>query len=186
MTSADRPVALLTGTNRGSGRSIAGELRERGYRIFSLNRTLANEDWLHEERCDLADPQQIRDSVARVLAATGRLDVCVSNAVDRVLDPIADIRQADWDRSLAVNLSANFHLTQAVLPALRSGHGLIVFMGSHAATRYFEGGATYSAGGGAQGGGGGGGPGGETNKPRGGGGGVKQQNKTPPKTKRGE
>nr|AKA87339.1 short-chain dehydrogenase [Streptomyces antibioticus] len=145
MASADHPVALLTGTNRGSGRSIARELHARGYRIFSLNRTLTGEEWLHEERCDLADPEQIRGGVARVLATAGRLNVCVSNAVDRVLDPIADMRWEDWDRSLAVNLSANFHLTQAVLPALRSGDGLIVFMGSHAATRYFEGGAAYSA-----------------------------------------
>ncbi|MEU0277538.1 MULTISPECIES: SDR family oxidoreductase [unclassified Streptomyces] len=145
MGSTDRPVALLTGTNRGTGRSLARELHERGYRLFSLNRTPTGEDWLHEQRCDLADPEQIRDCVARVLAATDRLDVCVSNAVDRLLEPIADIRQVDWDRSLAVNLSANLHLTQAVLPALRSGNGLIVFMGSHAGTRYFEGGATYSA-----------------------------------------
>lgn len=145
MSSADRPVALLTGTNRGTGRSIAEELHRRGYRIRSLNRTPAGEDWLGEQRCDLADPEQIGACTRRAIEAAGRLDVCVSNAVDRVLEPIACLSRADWDRSLAVNLSANLHLTQAVLPALRAGNGLIVFMGSHAGTRYFEGGAAYSA-----------------------------------------
>ncbi|MEU9489522.1 SDR family NAD(P)-dependent oxidoreductase [Streptomyces decoyicus] len=145
MSSTSQPVALLTGTNRGTGRSLAQELHQRGYRIVSLNRTVTGEKWLNEQHCDLADPQQIRDGVARALAPTDRLDVCISNAVDRVLDPIADLRPADWDRSLAVNLTAQLHLTQAVLPALRDTNGLIIFMGSHAGTRYFEGGAAYSA-----------------------------------------
>lgn len=145
MSSDDGRVALITGTNRGSGRAIAEELRERGFRVYSLNRSLAGADWLGERRCDVSRPAEIRRAVADVLAEAGRLDVCVSNAVDRVLDPIADLREADWERLVAINLSAGFHLLQAVLPALRARRGVFVAMGSHAGTRYFEGGAAYSA-----------------------------------------
>lgn len=145
MSSNDARVALVTGTNRGSGRAIAEELRDRGFRLYSLNRSLAGHGWLGEHRCDLADPAQIRESVSRVLTDAGRLDVCVSNAVDRTFDPIAELSEADWDRLVSINLSACFHLVKAVLPALRAGHGVFVAMGSHAGTRYFEGGAAYSA-----------------------------------------
>jgi NAD(P)-dependent dehydrogenase (short-subunit alcohol dehydrogenase family) len=145
MSSDDARVALVTGTNRGSGRAIADELLDRGYRLYSLNRSLAGDGPLGEHRCDLSDPGQIRDAVGRVLADAGRLDVCVSNAVDRVLDPIASLGETDWDRLVSVNLSACFHLIKAVLPALRAARGVFVAMGSHAATRYFEGGAAYSA-----------------------------------------
>ncbi|MFI6507230.1 SDR family oxidoreductase [Streptosporangium sp. NPDC050855] len=145
MSSPEARVALVTGTNRGSGLAIAEDLRDRGYRVFSLNRSPAGRDGSGEHRCDLADPAQIRSAVGRVLQEAGRLDVCVSNAVDRVLDPIADLDEADWDRLVAVNLSAGFHLLKAVLPALRASRGLFVAMGSHAATRFFEGGAAYSA-----------------------------------------
>ncbi|MGC5010877.1 SDR family oxidoreductase [Streptosporangium sp. DT93] len=145
MSSPDARVALITGTNRGSGRAIAEEMRERGYRVFSLNRTPSGEDLPGEYRCDLADPAQIREATGRVLEEAGRLDVCVSNAVDRVLDPIAELDEADWDRLVSINLSAGFHLLKAVLPALRASGGVFVAMGSHAATRYFEGGAAYSA-----------------------------------------
>lgn len=145
MSSNDARVALITGTNRGSGKAIAEELRDRGYRVFSLNRSLAGEDWLGEYRCDLADPAQIGKAVGQVLDDAGRLDVCVSNAVDRVFDPIADLSEADWERLVSINLSACFHLVKAVLPALRAARGSFVAMGSHAGTRYFEGGAAYSA-----------------------------------------
>lgn len=144
MGSPEGRVALVTGTNRGSGRGIAAELHRRGYRVHSLNRTLADEEWLHEQPCDLADPAQIRAAVGRVVAAAGRLDVCVSNAVNRVLAPIEEMDEALWDRQLAVNLSANFHLVRAALPAVRDSRGIFVFMGSHAGSRFFEGGVGYS------------------------------------------
>jgi NAD(P)-dependent dehydrogenase (short-subunit alcohol dehydrogenase family) len=140
-----RPVALVTGTNRGSGRAIAEHLHAGGYRVRSLNRTVVGAGWLGERECDLADPTAIAAAVADVLAETGRLDVCVANAVERVLDPIAVMSTADWDRQVAVNLSSVFHLSRATLCALRASRGILVVMGSHAGTRYFEGGAAYSA-----------------------------------------
>ncbi|WP_436500951.1 SDR family NAD(P)-dependent oxidoreductase [Actinokineospora sp. HUAS TT18] len=144
MSSSDR-VALVTGTNRGSGLAIAEDLCDRGYRVYSLNRTLLGKGWLGEIQCDLADPAAIRAAVSQVIGQAGHLDACVSNSVDRVLDPLADLREADWDRLLAVNLSATYHLIRATLAALRERQGIFVAMGSHAATRFFEGGAAYSA-----------------------------------------
>lgn len=146
MSSADAPVAVVTGCNRGIGRSIAEELRARGHRLFGLNRTLLKEDWLTEVPCDLSVPEEVPRAVDRVLEETGgRVDLCVSNAVDRVLEPIATMPAGGWERMLAVNLTAGLHLTQALLPAIRACRGLFVFLGSHAGTRYFEGGAAYSA-----------------------------------------
>ncbi|MFE2886906.1 SDR family oxidoreductase [Streptomyces graminifolii] len=145
MNSADAPVAVVTGANRGSGRSIAAELKARGYRVFGLNRTALGEGWLNEFSCDLADADQIRHAVERVLAEAGRVDVCVFNAVDRALEPISSMDADDWERTLAVNLSSHFHLTRLLLPAVRASRGQFVFMGSHAGTHYFEGGAAYSA-----------------------------------------
>lgn len=145
MSSSDDRVALITGTNRGSGRAIAKELHGRGFRIFSLNRSLAKEEWLGELQCDLADPGQIRTAVGQILQDAGRLDACVSNAVDRVFDPIAELSETDWERLLSINLSASFYLVKAALPALRASRGIFVALGSHAGTRYFEGGAAYSA-----------------------------------------
>ncbi|MET8563566.1 SDR family NAD(P)-dependent oxidoreductase [Streptomyces flaveolus] len=142
---AERPVALVTGTNRGTGRAIAASLHRRGYRVRSLNRTLSGEDWLGERRCDLADPEQLAECAAEVVSEAGRLDVCVSNAVDRVFLPLEHLPAKDWDRVVAINLTSVFHLIRHTLPALRRSGGLFVAMGSHAGSRFFEGGAAYSA-----------------------------------------
>jgi NAD(P)-dependent dehydrogenase (short-subunit alcohol dehydrogenase family) len=145
MSSDAAPVALLTGSNRGSGYAIAASLHRRGYRLVSLNRTLAGEDWLGEQRCDLADPADLPRRVDAVLARAGRIDAVVANAVDRVLEPIDRLSPADWDRLVAINLSSVFHLLKATLEPLRRSRGIFVAMGSNAAHQYFEGGVAYSA-----------------------------------------
>ncbi|OLR92240.1 SDR family NAD(P)-dependent oxidoreductase [Actinokineospora bangkokensis] len=139
------PVALVTGSNRGSGLAIARGLLAAGYRVRSLNRTPLGDPDLGELPCDLADAGAVVAATGRVVEEEGGLDLCVANAVDRVFTPVAQMSAADWDRQVAVNLSSVFHLARTALPALRARRGLFVVMGSHAATHYFEGGAAYSA-----------------------------------------
>ncbi len=143
--SGPHPAALVTGANRGTGLEVARELHRRGYRVVALNRTLLKEPWLHEIECDLAAPGTVRDAVRDAVSYAGRLDACVSSAAVRHLAPVENLPLADWNRSVAVNLTSVFALVQAALPALRAGAGIVVVVGSHAGTRYFEGGAAYSA-----------------------------------------
>jgi 3-oxoacyl-[acyl-carrier protein] reductase len=145
MASREPRVALVTGTNRGTGHAIAEELTRRGYALASLNRTLRGERWLRERRCDLADPAQITAAVDDVLGEHGRIDAVVANATERPLAGLAELSPAAWDRGIAVNLTAVFHLVRTTLPALRAAGGVFVAMGSHAGSRFFEGGAAYSA-----------------------------------------
>ncbi|MGW0615397.1 SDR family NAD(P)-dependent oxidoreductase [Streptomyces sp. NPDC002788] len=148
MRSADptgAPVALISGTNRGTGLAIAQELHRRGYRVAGLNRTLLGEDWMYEVACDLGEAATVDTAVNQVLAHFGRLDVCVTNAVDRTFASIAEMDPVDWDRAVAVNLTSVFRIVRASLPAVRAARGSYVIIGSHAGTRFFEGGASYSA-----------------------------------------
>lgn len=145
MPSTEPPVALITGTNRGSGRSMGQEFQRRGHRVYALNRTLAKDGQLNEIQCDLSSSGQIYASVDRILAETGRIDLCVSNAVCRVIRPITEFDEQTWEHQVAVNFSACFHLIRATLPAIRATRGTYVIMGSHAGNHFFEGGAAYSA-----------------------------------------
>ncbi len=85
--------------------------------------------------------------VAAAVAKHGRVDILVNsvgtNLKQRaltVLDP------ADWDMMLAVNLSAAFNLTRAVLPQMRAqGQGLIIHYSSGAVQRPDVSGVAYQA-----------------------------------------
>ncbi|WP_242905069.1 SDR family oxidoreductase [Actinomadura terrae] len=137
------PTALVTGTNRGTGRGIAEALRDSGWNVLSLNRTLTGESWLGEIECDLADPGDIDRALAEVGERVDRLDACVLNAAVRRLHPVASLPLPELRESVAVNLMAPFHIAQSALPLVRAAGGLYVFVGSHAGTRFFEGGAAY-------------------------------------------
>lgn len=144
MTSTD-PTVLITGTNRGTGRAIAEVMHTAGWRIVSLNRTLSGEPWLGEITCDLSLPDQITAAMAEAAATVERIDACVLNAAVRKLGPLASLPAEDMNNSIAINLLAPFLLTQATLPLLRSSRGIYVFIGSHAGSRFFEGGTAYCA-----------------------------------------
>jgi NAD(P)-dependent dehydrogenase (short-subunit alcohol dehydrogenase family) len=75
---------------------------------------------------DLADPAHCREVVATAVREFGRVDVLVSNAaVQWTHDSILDISDEEWDRTMAVNLSAFFHLTKAAVPHMAPGSSII-------------------------------------------------------------
>jgi NAD(P)-dependent dehydrogenase (short-subunit alcohol dehydrogenase family) len=75
---------------------------------------------------DLADPAHCREVVATAVRELGRVDVLVSNAaVQWTHDSILDISDDEWDRTMAVNLSAFFHLVKAAVPHMAPGSSII-------------------------------------------------------------
>jgi NAD(P)-dependent dehydrogenase (short-subunit alcohol dehydrogenase family) len=81
--------------------------------------------------CDLTDVAALRNSVERVLAALGTVDVLVNNAANDQRHTIEEVTAEYWDRSMAVNLRPQFFMIQAVLPAMRKARrGSIINMSS--------------------------------------------------------
>lgn len=134
---------LITGSNRGTGRAIAKVFYEAGYQIASLNRTLSGEEWLGEIQCDLTNTARLSIACNEALASLGGVDVCILNAAVRRFSYIEQMTDKDWNESLATNLSSIFFTTRQLIPALRETRGVLVIMGSHAGTHYFEEGVAY-------------------------------------------
>ncbi|MFZ1470628.1 MAG: SDR family oxidoreductase [Paracoccaceae bacterium] len=128
MTRFAGKVALVTGGRSGIGRAIAQRLRDEGAQVFTAQRgTDATFDAITADFADPASPDQV---VAEVVARAGRLDVLVNNAGVMQEARVEDMSLADWQRTLAVNLTAPFLLIKAALPHLRSTRGAIVNIGS--------------------------------------------------------
>lgn len=132
-------VALVTGGTRGIGASISRRLAARGIRVVAVYRgDSGSADRLAEElhsvqtlQSDLADPEACVRVVGRVVAEHGRLDHLVNNAGVLLEARSVDTGVEDWNRLVAVNLSAAFHLARTAIPVMRAaGYGRIVNVSS--------------------------------------------------------
>lgn len=141
-------TALVTGANAGLGHAIAQAMAKAGCRIVLNGIVPAEEGDAAAEalrqtagveviyaRADLADVAQIE----RLIADAGSIDIVVNNAVVRHFAPIETLTAAEWELSLAVNLSAPFHIARLVLPMMRAkGFGRIFNLSSYYGLRGTE------------------------------------------------
>ncbi len=123
-----KPVALVTGANRGIGRGIALALAARNFDVVvnDLARTDDTAATLAEvERqggraafveADISDTTAHARLVDSAFAAFGRLDCLVNNAgvQVKVRGDMLDVTEESFDRLLRINLRGTFFLTQAV------------------------------------------------------------------------
>ncbi|HYB42484.1 MAG TPA: SDR family oxidoreductase [Candidatus Methylomirabilis sp.] len=152
-------VAIVTGGGSGIGRAAAEMLAAEGAQVVIAGRRPALLDEVARSieqtggRCAAfaADLERIADSdrLARfALERFGRVDVLVNNAGhSSKVRNIRYVAEPEWESVLAVNLTAVYRLTQAVLPGMiQRGSGTIVTVSSLAALRPgLIGGAPYGA-----------------------------------------
>ncbi|HXE07398.1 MAG TPA: SDR family oxidoreductase [Acidobacteriaceae bacterium] len=146
MSSLIGRVALVTGSSRGIGRSIALALAAAGadVAVNFIHRTAEAEAVAAEIRqlgrrsitvqADVSVAAQVTQLVRTVEAQLGPIDILVNNAGIAHPQPIDAITEDDWDHIVDANLKSCFLVTQAALPGMRSrGWGRIVNLSSVAA-----------------------------------------------------
>jgi 3-oxoacyl-[acyl-carrier protein] reductase len=153
-------VALVTGSTKGIGASVARMLLEAGISVVVTGRREADAARVAlalephgagEARAlplaaDLTDPHACRALVDQTVAHFGRLDLLVNNAGLGRFAPIQTLSASDWDAQMRTNLDAVFHLSQAAIPHLQgSGDAWIFNIASLAGRNPFAGGAAYNA-----------------------------------------
>jgi 3-hydroxybutyrate dehydrogenase len=130
MTS-QRAVALVTGSTSGVGLGIAEALAAEGMdlvingageaaEIEEIRGRLAAQHQAKVLYCDvdMADADAVRGMVAHATRELGHVDVLVNNAGAQHLAWVHEFPRGAWDTILAINLSAVFHATAAVLPQM--------------------------------------------------------------------
>ncbi|MGW2659878.1 SDR family NAD(P)-dependent oxidoreductase [Nocardia tengchongensis] len=144
----DGRVAVVTGASSGLGQAVARSLSAGGARVFGVGRDEARlkssleggENAWHA--ADLADPAASAEVVAACVERFGGIDILVNAAGAHTMRHTAQVTDAEWQRDLAVNLSAPFFLSRAALPHLLERTGCIVNVASIAGLE----GQAYSAG----------------------------------------
>lgn len=150
-------VALVTGAASGIGLQIAHDLAEQGARVCVLDRNgPAAQDAASAivaagglaSACvlDLAEPDAIVGALQQLLSQHGAIDILVNNAGVVSTQPAAEVGLAQWNTTLAINLTAPMLLTQAVLPGMAAkGWGRIVNVSSISGVRAGTGRLAYGS-----------------------------------------
>jgi len=120
----DGRIALVTAAARGLGRAIALALAEAGadvaigLRDLQQDAGLAGEIAARGQRVlplamDMSDMAQVRDAIESAARHFGRLDILVNNAGIAPTNLAENVREEDFDRTLAINLKGTFFASQA-------------------------------------------------------------------------
>lgn len=135
-------TALVTGGAKRIGRGIALALAAQGANvaITYLGSQTEAEQTVHDlaaqdveafaARCDLTDPEAIREAIGAVTENFAGLDILVNNAGFFESETLEKLSVEQWDHMFATNTRAPFLVAQAALPSLRSARGRIINIGS--------------------------------------------------------
>lgn len=143
-------VALITGSSRGIGRSIAEEYARAGAKVVISSRKLdvceQVRDAINAEcgagtaiavACNIGRKEEMQRLVDATLSAFGKIDVLVANAaINPVYGPLGSVTDDAWDKIMGTNLRSTWQLCNMVMPGMAERKdGSVIVLSSIAGLR---------------------------------------------------
>lgn len=134
-------TALVTGGNKGIGKSYATALAEAGADIISVS---YEKDFSETEKIvtslgrkfkgyssDFSNRASLYEFIKNVKQDVGSIDILINNAGTILRNPIIEHSDEYWDKVIEVNLNAQFILTREIGKGMvERGYGKVVFIAS--------------------------------------------------------
>jgi len=133
-----KKTVVVTGGAQGIGSAIVQRFASKGYTVFVLEADAEAAEEFRSELgtesvtmmiCDIADSNNLREAFEQI-AASGGIDVLVNNAAVISRKPLSQITLAEWERVMAVNLTAPFLAAKFCEKYLRASKGSIINLAS--------------------------------------------------------
>jgi 3-oxoacyl-[acyl-carrier protein] reductase len=150
-------ISIVTGGNRGIGKSIALRLAKENHDVIvfgrdeeSLKKT-SNEIKDIGVKCeyyigDVADEVFVNNSMKKIIEKYGKIDNLINNAGTSVFKKVVDASLDEFKKQVNANLYGIFNFSKAVLPKMiERKSGAIINIVSLAGKNSFVGGTMYSA-----------------------------------------
>ena len=135
-------VAIITGSSKGIGKSIARGLAENGAQVVVSSRKQAAVDEVAVEfqkaglkavgiQCHIGDSEERKDLINKTIDQFGRIDILVNNAaLNPYYGPLEGSDEAVFDKIMNVNVKAPWILSNLVLPHMKEKGGSIINISS--------------------------------------------------------
>ena len=142
----DGKVALIAGGSGALGQKVALAFAQAGARVITVDRDTPSVQAKGRLaiKADVTNEVEVQTLVNDVVRETGRIDVLINLVGGFATGRVAETDAALWQRMLAMNLTAGFVLSKAVLPhMLERRVGRILHVAARAAVEPFPGAAAY-------------------------------------------
>ena len=147
-------VWFITGASKGMGLEITKAVLSNGDKVIATSRntdTLLEKIEEHEGnllpiKLDITNEKEVENAISKGIDEFGHIDVVVNNAGYNLLGNIEEISDAEFRKTMDVNVFAMTHIIRNVLPHLRkqkSGH--IINTASMMGYMSYPGNGSYSA-----------------------------------------
>ena len=141
--SLERKVAVITGAAKGIGKAIALVFAQKGADLVlvdfdkEVDHILKQIEKLERRAVfvqgDITKPETLQKILNVGLKEYGKIEILINNAGISRLDDAENLSEKDWDDVIAVNLTAQFRLAQAIgRQMIQQRYGKIINIASKA------------------------------------------------------
>ena len=118
---------LVTGAYGGMGQATVKALREQGYRVFALDRTVgAPQQNIIPIQADITSEESVNAAAEQVRGYTDSLCAIVHFAGIYMLDSLVEMEEASFRRIFDVNVYGVYRVNKAFLPLLKQGSRILI------------------------------------------------------------
>lgn len=134
---------IVTGASNGIGKAIASKLQTK-YNVINIDIVKSDDLNLTFYQCDLSNRTQLLDTIEKIKKNFDTLFALINNAGFGIFQKLEEQKLEDWDKVIAVNLTAPYILSREFIGLLQS-NGHIINISSTRALMSEAGTESYSA-----------------------------------------